>query len=114
MHTHVHDTRALNTDVSINACMNTHKHTHYDLRILSYECIINIYVDAAENSHELLSGEEEGADYDVGVSSSNISVSTPESLRFSSTYCFTPLHSALLRSAVPYFTALHFAPLLTD
>lgn len=91
---HVH----LNTDMSTYACKNTHKHAHLDLH--AFSCIVDIYVDAAENGRELLNGEEEGADYDVGVSSSNISVSTPESLRFSRTYCFTSLHSTILHSVV--------------
>jgi hypothetical protein len=46
-------------------------------------------VDAAENSRELLNGEEEGADYDVGVSSSNISVSTPEFATFHTTLIYS-------------------------
>lgn len=67
---------------------------HLDLH--AYSFAVDVYVDAAENSRELLNGEEEGPDYDVGVSSSNISASTPESLRFSRTYCFTSLNSVLL------------------
>lgn len=102
---HVH----VNTDVSINACIYTHKHTHLDL--LMFSCIVDIFIAAAENGHELLNGEEEGADYDVGVSSSNISVSTPESLRFSRTYCFTSLHCTLLYCVMKY-SALLYSTLL--
>ena len=61
--------------------------------MLCIACFVFDDVDDAENNHELLHGGEDGADYDVGHSSSIISVSTPESLRFSSTYCLTLIYS---------------------